>query len=185
MRDGCKTSAERSYFLINCLNIFQPSRSDLAKKQAAPGGSTTKISVRDETGGGEPPAALSVLAAGRFEEEPGAPLGLVDPDFKQARGCDIAIFFADIVGLAHDRGELFVVVTQFGQHVLRLDIDGIIVEDALLLGDLPYRAQRRAANFARPFRDRVRHRKNLVPVLIEQQMIVPEMMAAHMPMKIL
>ena len=50
-------------------------------------------------------AQLFVVAgsvAGRFEEEPSAPLGLIDPVFNQAGGCDITIFLADIMDLTHD-----------------------------------------------------------------------------------
>jgi hypothetical protein len=38
-----------------------------------------------------------------------------------------------------------------------VDIVGVIVDDALLAGDMPDGAQRRAANLASPFRDRIGH----------------------------
>jgi len=39
------------------------------------------------------------LTAG-LEQEPGAPLGFVDPDFDQARGSDVAMLFGYVMGLA-------------------------------------------------------------------------------------
>src|SRR5580658_8388312 len=70
-------------------------------------------------------------AARGLEQEPGPPLGLVDPVLEQARGRDVAIFVADIVYLAHDRGQALVVVAKFGEHVLRIDIVSVVVENAL------------------------------------------------------
>src|SRR6185437_9906146 len=41
-----------------------------------------------------------IAFAARLEQEPGAPLGLVDPDLDEARGRDVAVLFADVVGFA-------------------------------------------------------------------------------------
>src|SRR5262249_18468999 len=46
----------------------------------------------------------------RFEQEPGSTLGLIDPDFDQARSRDIAMLVANIMRLAQTRGENAVVV---------------------------------------------------------------------------
>src|SRR5262245_11537279 len=46
--------------------------------------------------------ARSFGAAGRFEQEPDAPFGLVDPDLNQARGRDIAVLVADVMRLAQE-----------------------------------------------------------------------------------
>ena len=74
----------------------------------------------------------SISLAARLEQEPGTPLGLVYPDFDQARGGDVTVLVADVVGLAQARGKRLVVLAQFGEHVLRLDILGIVVEYALV-----------------------------------------------------
>src|SRR5215475_5063777 len=44
--------------------------------------------------------------------------------------------------------------------------------------------QRESANLANPFRDDVCHREQLLGMFIEKQMIVTEVMAAHMPVEI-
>src|SRR5262249_17356771 len=60
--------------------------------------------------------ALTTLAAG-LEQEPGAPLRLVDPDFQQARGSDVLLLVAKPVRLAQGGDQLLVVVAQLRQHV--------------------------------------------------------------------
>jgi hypothetical protein len=48
--------------------------------------------------------------ARRFEEKPGAPLGFVDPDLKQAGAGHIAMLVANVVRLAQARHQLSVIV---------------------------------------------------------------------------
>src|SRR5215472_4000237 len=45
--------------------------------------------------------------------------------------------------------------------------------------------QRKPADLANAFSDDVRHRKELFSMFIKKQMIIPEVMPAHMPVKIL
>ena len=45
-----------------------------------------------------------------LEEEPGPPLGLIDPNFDQTRRGDVAMFLTYVVGLAETRGQGFVVL---------------------------------------------------------------------------
>ena len=58
-----------------------------------------------------------------------------------------------VVGRAHARGQLHVVVAQFRQHVERRDEVGIVVENALQPADVTDRAHRRAADLAHPLGD--------------------------------
>ena len=67
----------------------------------------------------ELPGLRTSALPGGLEQEPGAPLGLVDPDLEQAGGGHIAVLVAQPVRLAHAHGQLLVVVAQLGQHVLR------------------------------------------------------------------
>src|SRR5262245_23795506 len=90
-------------------------------------------------------------APARFEQEPGPPLGLVDPVLEQARARHVVVLVAESVRLAHVRGELLVVLTQLCQHVERRDIVGIVVQDTLQAADLADRAQGRAADLAHAF----------------------------------
>src|SRR5580698_9756342 len=73
---------------------------------------------------------------GRLEEKPRPPFGLVDPHLEQAGRRDIAVPLAGMVGFAHARDQAFVVLAELGEHVLRLDVVGVVVIDALLAGDV-------------------------------------------------
>ena len=51
------------------------------------------------------------------EEEPSAPLRLIDPVFEQACAGDIAMLVAKIARLAHVGYELLVIVAQLSEHI--------------------------------------------------------------------
>ena len=55
--------------------------------------------------------AESISPAGCFEQEPRPAFSLVDPNFDQARGSDIAVLVANVVRLAQTRCHRFVVQT--------------------------------------------------------------------------
>src|SRR6185437_826655 len=78
--------------------------------------------------------------AARLEQEPRTAFRLVDPDFDQAGGRDVAMLVAEAVRFSQARGELLVVSAQFGQHVQRLDVLGIVVQYALRARDVADRA---------------------------------------------
>src|SRR5215472_16807738 len=69
----------------------------------------------------------SVPPAGCFEQEPGAPLGFVDPYFDQTRCREVTMVVTHIVRLAQPRGKRLVVVRQLGEHVQWLDVFGIVI----------------------------------------------------------
>src|SRR5882762_2953244 len=124
------------------------------------------------------------LAAG-FEQEPGAALGLVDEDFEQARGAGILMIIAKLVGLAHRGRHVLVVFHQFTKHFARRHVALIVVLDGLQFSDLPDRAHRGAADLANALGQLIGGRENRVGLLVEHQMIVAEMPAADVPVKIL
>ena len=66
-----------------------------------------------------------------LEQKPGASLGLVDPHPDQARGGDVAMLLADVVGLPKTGRERLVVFPQFGKHVEGFDVVRVIVCDPL------------------------------------------------------
>ena len=74
--------------------------------------------------------------------------------------------------------ELAVVLGELGQHVLGIDVVGVVVGDALHAGDLADRVQRHAADLAGALGHRVGHREDLVGLLVEQQVEVAEVRAA-------
>src|ERR1700733_11926369 len=93
----------------------------------------------------------------RLEQEPGAPLSLVDPVLDEARGGDVAYLVDDVVHLAQARREALIVLAQLREHVERVDILGIVVFDALQARNVPDRAQRRATGLADALRNGIGH----------------------------
>ena len=61
----------------------------------------------------------------------------------------------------------------------------VVVAQPLVSGDVANRAQGRAADLAGAFRDVVRHREDLIPLFVQQQMVVAKVSPGHMPVKIL
>ena len=78
-----------------------------------------------------------------------------------------------------------VILAQLGQHVLRRHIGRVVVGDPLQPGDVPDRAQRAAADLARPLGQRLGHVEDLRRLLVEQQVIVAEVRAGHVPVEVL
>ena len=78
-----------------------------------------------------------------------------------------------------------VVFAQFGQHVERIDILGVVIAEALQARHVTDGSNRDAADLAHALGDVIGHRKDLVGVLIEQEMVVAKVRSAHVPMKVL
>src|SRR5437763_4806326 len=120
-----------------------------------------------------------------LEQKPRSPLGLVDEIFQQAGGGDVVVLIAQSVRLAHIARQLLIVFTQLGKHVARRDIARVVVQDPLHTRNLADRPQRRAADLARTFGDCIGCSEDLLALLVKQKMIVAEMRARYVPMKIL
>src|SRR5437773_5115494 len=95
----------------------------------------------------------SIHATRGFKEKPRSTLGFIDPNFDQTRGGNVAMLVAHVVSLTKARGQLFVVVGQLSEHVQRLDVFRIVIEDALSARDLSDRMQCKSAEFTNAFRD--------------------------------
>ena len=128
---------------------------------------------------------ISVSPARGFEQEPRPALRFIDPNFDETCRCDVAMFVTHVVSFAQACGKRFVVVHQFGEHVQWLDVFGIVIQHPLSTRDLSDRMQREAADLANAFRDNVGHCEELLGVFIEKQVIIPEVVPAHVPVKIL
>src|SRR5262249_20568053 len=122
--------------------------------------------------------------AGRLEQEPGPPLGLVDPVLDQAGAGHVVVLVANRVGLAQARRQLLVVVAQLREHVEGGDEVRVVVQHALQAADVADRAQRGAADLAHALGDGVGGRENLLALLVEEEMIVAEVRAGYVPMEI-
>src|SRR5262245_54443047 len=110
-----------------------------------------------------------ITATTGLVEKPDPPFGVIDECFEEARGRHVIVFVTEIVGLAQGRDHTLVVLTEFGQHVLRIDIGGVIVGQALMTRDIADGSQCRSAEFAYPFCEYVGGGKYLIGVLVEQQ----------------
>ena len=87
------------------------------------------------------------------------------------------MLIAKVMRLAHARGELFIVVAQLSKHIHRGDEVRVVVLYALQAGDLANRPHCRAAQLADALSYCVRCSEDLITLLIQQQMIIPEMRA--------
>src|SRR5580704_18751456 len=123
--------------------------------------------------------------AGCFEQEPHAPLGLIDKVFQNARGRHVVVLVAELVAFTHRRGDLLIVVHQFAQHVVGRHKTFVVVFNCLQFRNLADGAQRGAADLAHALGKVVGGGEYLLGLLVEQQMIIAEMRAADMPMEIL
>src|SRR5579871_3219282 len=133
---------------------------------------------------GLPGAAVALLATTGLVQEPDPAFAFVDPVLQHARRRNVAMLVAEIMGLAHCSNQPLVVFAQLGQHVLRRDVVGVVVGDALDAIDLADRAQRTAADLAGALGDVIGHGEDLLGLLIEQQVIVAKMRTGHMPVKV-
>ena len=98
--------------------------------------------------------ALGLSPPRGLEQEPGAPLGLIDPDFQQACGGNIVVLLAKAMRFAQVCHQLFVVIAQFGEHIHWRNKIRIVVRDTLQAADVADRMYRRAADLANTFGDR-------------------------------
>lgn len=74
---------------------------------------------------------------------------------------------------------------KFAEHVRRRNELCVVFPNSLQAFDVPDRANRCAPDFANPLRNIVSYLKTLIPMLIEQEMKIPKMRTAHVPMTIL
>jgi hypothetical protein len=107
-------------------------------------------------------------AAG-FEQEPRAPLSLVDPILEQAGAGYVFVLVAKGVRLAQIRHQLLIIVAQLGEYIQRRDEIRVVVQDTLQTADLADRPQRRTTDFAYAFGDGVSGGEDLLTLLIQRR----------------
>src|SRR5271167_1281394 len=120
-----------------------------------------------------------------LEQEPSAPLSFINPDFDQAGGSNIVMLVADSVGLAQTRSQSLVVLAQLGQHILGLDILGIVVQYALQPRDVANGPERGSAYLAYALGNRISHGEDLVGLFVQQQVVIAEVRSAQVPVEVL
>src|SRR5882757_6485599 len=121
----------------------------------------------------------------RLGEEPSATLGFVDPHLKQAGSGDIVVLITKGVCFPHVGCELPVVVSKLSEHTGRRHEFGIIVEQALQTTDLADGAQCRPIDLAHALGDWIGRREDLCALLVEKEVVVPEVRARHVPVEVL
>src|SRR5882724_2762051 len=126
----------------------------------------------------------AVAATRRLEEEPHAAFRLVDPGLDQAGTRHIPMSVAESVRFAKTRRELFVVVAQLCKHIERRNVLRIVVRNALEAGNVADRTQCRSADLAYALGDAVGGREDLIGLLIQQEVVVAEVRAGHVPMEV-
>src|SRR5580704_9184173 len=87
--------------------------------------------------------------------------------------------------LTHAVSQYRIIVAKLSYHIERLDVFGVVIRDTLKAGDLPDRSNGCAAYLPGSFSNGIRHREYLVTLVIQHQMIIAEMRARHMPVKVL
>ena len=120
----------------------------------------------------------------RLEQEPGALIGFIDEGLKQPSG-RVCVLVGKVVRPAHGGSHNLVVCHQLAKPVVGCNKGGVVAFDRLMPGDIADRAQRGAADLAYPFGQHVRGGKDLLGLLIEQQVIVAKVPSADVPVKIL
>jgi hypothetical protein len=120
-----------------------------------------------------------------FRQEPGPALGLIDPNLNQTGRRYVVIFLARFVSAAEIARQRLIIGAKFCQHLFRSDAFVVVIFQALVPGDVANRAQRGSTDFPRAFSNIIGDGKYLFSVLVEQQVIITEVLAGHVPVKIL
>src|SRR5262249_21222146 len=90
-----------------------------------------------------------------------------------------------VVSRAQPDNKLLVISAEFRKHVVRAHRVLVVVAESLMPRNFANGAECVGADLPSPFRNRVCHGEDLVSLLVEQKMIVAEMAAVHVPVKIL
>src|SRR5271170_5356422 len=120
-----------------------------------------------------------------LRQKPGTALSLVNPDLDQTGRGDVVVLFTYLVRRTHASRQIQIVRAKLSQHVLRRHVLLVVVLQPLMLRDVADGPESSSAEFACPLGDIVRHREDLSTLIIEQQMVIAEMRAAHVPVEIL
>lgn len=119
-----------------------------------------------------------------MNQKPSPSLCFVNPVLGQTGGGEIAEAVANGVSGAEPDNELLVISAEFGKHVVGAHCVQVVLAESLMSRNLAY-GECVGTDLPSSFRNRVCHIEDLVSLVIEQKMIVAEMAAVHVPVKIL
>src|SRR5262245_17628993 len=129
--------------------------------------------------------AGSLGLAARLEQEPAALFGFVNEILQKAGGRHVLVLVGNLVGRAHVVDLRLIVVHELQQHINGGNVVLVVVLDPLQLRDMPDRADRGAADLACALGQNIDTPCELIALLIEQEVVVAEMRAADLPVKVL
>ena len=116
-----------------------------------------------------------------LEEEPRAAFRFVRPGIDQARRRIILRRVRNFLCAAKQLNHMEIVGAQLAQHILRRHELSIIILDRLVASDIPDRSNGCVARLPGALGDRISGGKDLSGLLIEEQVIVPEVGSGDMP----
>src|ERR1017187_2041689 len=119
-----------------------------------------------------------------FEQEPRTPLRLVNPDFDQAGGCVIIGFADDHMRSAQALYKGLVVGVEFPQHLGWAHKLLVVVRNPLQPGNVSYGVDGCAADLANTLGYGVGDAEYLGCMFVEKQVVVAEMLPAHVPVEV-
>jgi len=85
---------------------------------------------------------------------------------------------------AHASGQLNVIFPQFSEHLVRRDIDAVIVQNVLELLNMADGSQCRTADLPSPFANSAEGRENLLALFAENPMIISKVWPASVPIEV-
>jgi hypothetical protein len=119
-----------------------------------------------------------------LEEEPLTALGLIDDRFKFAGRGIILVFVTHFVRGSLQFGNMRVIVHQTAYHLTGGNKGLVVVLDGLQLMNVADAAHRRSTDTSYTLGQYIDCLEHLVGVLIEQQMVITEVRARQVPVKV-
>jgi hypothetical protein len=110
---------------------------------------------------------------------------LVNPVLQQAGSGNIPLIVTERMDRSHAESQGFLVFPEFAQHIGGSDEVRVVVMDTLQPGNVSDRSNGRTADLSNPLRNLIRHGKQLIPVIVEQKVVIAEVRSTHMPVKII
>jgi hypothetical protein len=112
-------------------------------------------------------------------------LGLIDPILEEARSGYIARVVAKAVYGAHPQDQSFFILEEFAQHISGVNVARVVIRESLQACDVPDGPYRSSTYLPYAFGYLIGDGEHLIRMIVEEQMVVAKMRAAHVPVKVL
>ena len=110
---------------------------------------------------------------------------MIDEVLQKACGRHIAGIVTERMERAHMQNKCLLVFVQFAKHILRRDEICVIVDNSLKSRYMSDGADRGPAKLPSSFGEVISHGKELIAMVVQQKVVVTEMRAAHVPVRVL